>query len=178
MISHYLDSKKQEVNGFNRFSKFIVVGNGFDGMIDITFLEYHNWDELKIDFPSKFRKLYCWGEWDLKIYQVPQNYKLVEKHKDYRVPNKGKEIAEFSYMEVGEKLDLLISNNIIHFISETIEVREEIDHNCEELVVITEIFEKYKTILLFEDLDNKDFTDKNYPGNAATFNSKLYEDLN
>lgn len=176
MISHCLSTRKQEVKKFDRFSKFIVVGNGFDGMIDIHFLEYDNWESLKLDFPEKFRQLHCWGEWDLKIYQVPSNYKLIEKHKNYMIPNKGKEIAEYSYMEVGKRLDLFISNSLIHFVSETTDVHEKLDHNTGEIIMEASIYEEYKTIHLEEDLDDKEFTEKNYPGNVKNLYTILYDD--
>lgn len=193
MIKHYLSTKTKKVTGFNRFSKFVVLGNNIDGMVSIKHEEFENWADFTTRFPEMYKNIDFFGEWSLNIYQVPDDYKLKYKYGYYKVPDKGKMIADIGYMEIaGEQIDVFISNALIHFQSRStagtenwdndidfdtivdINTDTDIDDENERDFEVTEIFEQYLTILLHEELDCKTFNDIDYPGNAGNVHHEIY----
>jgi hypothetical protein len=183
MITHHLTNKVKTIRGFNRFSKFLVIGNNIDGYISIGLEEFKNWEDFKKRFPDMYRKITFQGEWSLNIYQVPDDYKIKLNHGYYKIPNKGKMIADIGYMEIaGKQLDVVITNGIMHFQSRTIdgtenwdpEYKSDQDSNDAIDFLETEVYEDFLTIILKEDLDYKTFKDEVYPGNAGAIHHEIY----
>ena len=183
MITHHITNKVKTVKGFNRFSKFLVIGNHIDGYISIGQEEFKNWEDFKQRFPDMYRDLTFQGEWSLHIYQVPNDYKIKYKCEYYKVPNKAKMIADIGYMEIaGEQLDVFISNGLMHFQSRTIDGTEnwETEFNFDKEVddeidfYETSVTEDFLTIILKEDLDYKKFKDDVYPGNAGALHHEIF----
>ncbi len=46
MIIHSLTSKTKNITGFDRFSKFFVLGNNIDSYISIRREEFKNWEDF------------------------------------------------------------------------------------------------------------------------------------
>jgi len=192
MIKHSLLNKTKTVTGFNRFSKFIVLGNNIDGFVNIGHEEFENWEDFTNRFPEIYRNIRFAGEWSLNIYQVPDDYRIKYQYGYFKVPNKGKIIAEIGYMEiVGHHMDVFISNAIIHFQSRTLDSTENWDHDFDTVINIdydndiesdkdfvdSEIYEQYLTIFLREKLDGKTFNDIDYPGDAGRVHQEIYSQL-
>ena len=182
MITHSLLNKTKTVTGFNRFSKFLVLGNNKDGMVSIKHEEFENWADFTNRFPVMYKNIDFFGEWSLIIYQVPDDYKIKYQFGYFKVPNKGKIIADVGYMEiVGDHMDVFISNAIIHFQSRSLDSSENWDNDFDAVINIdydndiesdkdfvdSEIYEQYLTIFLREKLDGKTFNDIDYPGDAG-----------
>ena len=181
MITHHLTNKVKIITGINRFSKILVIGNNIDGYISLGVEEFQNWEDFMQRFPDMYRHISFEGEWSLNIYQVPDDFKIKLKHGYYKVPNKGKMIADIGYMEIaGEQMDLFISNAIIHFQSRTIDATENWDADFDEEngdetdFMDTEVTEDFLTIILKEDIDNKSFIDNEYPGHVGAIHHEIF----
>lgn len=177
MITHSLLNKTKTVTGFNRFSKFIALGNNIDGFVNIGHEEFENWEDFTNRFPEIYRNIRFAGEWSLNIYQVPDDYRIKYQYGYFMVPKKGKMIADIGYMQIaGKHMDVFISNAIIHFSSKTIyytknKPNPDLDQEA------TEITEEFLTILLHEELDRKSFNDIDYPGDARRVHHETYSYL-
>ena len=191
MITHNLLNKTKTVTGFNRFSKFVVLGNNIDGFVNIGLEEFEDWEDFTKRFPDMYRAIRFSGEWSLNIYQVPDDYKIKYQYGYYKVPNKGKMIADIGYMQMaGEHMDVFVSNALIHFQSRTLECTENWYNDFDTIIRIdsdndienkderdfedSEITEQYLTILLREELNGKTFNDIDYPGDAGKVHHEIY----
>jgi len=77
MVEHKLKSKTKTVNRFNRFSKFILIGNKIDGYVSSSGnIEFNNYEEVKLQLPKIIKELEFGGEWRLTLYQVPHKYSI------------------------------------------------------------------------------------------------------
>lgn len=174
MISHHLTNKVKTVKGFNRFSKFLVIGNNIDGFVNIKQVEFKNWEDFKQRFPDIYQKINFAGEWSLKIYQVPDDYKIKYMYEYYKVPYKGKMIADIGYMQMaGKQLDVFISNGMIHFSSRSTDTTENWGKDKEDFED-TDIYEDFLTVILKEDIDNKTYSNDDYPGDAGAVHHERY----
>jgi len=96
IISYSAQSYKRSID-FN--SNFLLIGNNIDGRVDVDIVNFNNFEELKLSLPAILVNLECSGEWNLKLYQVPQQFKIIKKYGYYKVPSRGKLIFEHSYMD-------------------------------------------------------------------------------
>lgn len=192
MITHSLLNKTKTVTGFNRFSKFLVLGNNIDGMVSIKHEEFENWADFTNRFPDMYKNIDFSGEWSLIIYQVPDDYKIKYQYGYFMVPSKGKIIADIGYMEIaGVHMDVFISNAIIHFQSRSLDSTENWDNDFDAVINIdydndiesdkdfvdSEIYEQYLTIFLREKLDGKTFNDIDYPDDAGRVHQEIYSQV-
>lgn len=174
MITHSLNNRIKIITGFNRFSKFLVLGNNIDGFVNIKQEEFKDWADLMQRFPEMYRNLKFAGEWSLNIYQVPDDYKIKYQYGYFMVPKKGKMIADIGYMQVaGKKLDVFISNGMLHFNSRSADTTNNYYKGIEDLKG-TIIYEEFLTIILREEIDNVCFKDEYYPGNADAIHHEMY----
>jgi|SRR5690554_6657743 len=160
MISNYT-TKELRYKSFNRFSKFVLIGNNVDGYINVNLIEFDNFEKVKKELPHIINTLYFEGEWNLSLYQVPANYKIRYMYDYYKVPSRGKLILELTYMNVSEKVGIFISDAIIHVFSTTGIIAE----NYDLTLNITEgkEFKDYITVLLYEETrDIKTITSETY----------------
>lgn len=114
MVNFNLTSHKRKFSRFDRFSKFVLIGNDIDGMVNIDIIEFENYENVKERLPIIFENLYFEGEWTLHLYQVPEKWTVHNKYGYYRVPSKGKMVFEFSYMNAGRRNHIFLTNTIIH----------------------------------------------------------------
>jgi len=102
-------TKELRYKSLNRFSKFVLIGNNIDGFVNIDVVEFENFDEVKMKLPSIVKSLKFEGEWNLSLYQIPDNFKIKHLYGYYIVPQKGKLILELSYMNVCKNVNVFIS---------------------------------------------------------------------
>lgn len=162
MITHYLENRIKTFSGFNRFSKFLLIGNKIDGYLNIDVQEFKNFEEVKKELPNLIRTLDFGGEWNLSFYQVPDKFMINLKWNYFSIPSKGKKIFELSYMNVYSEIEVFLSNSLIQFSfseTEALEDEESIDPKLN-----FEIYEAFHTIHLKEKLNHLNFEEDNYPG--------------
>ena len=164
MIKKTIKSELHKKTGFNEFSKFLAVGLGIDGWVKYPTTEFQNWDDLKQRFPETIKNLKCAGEWRIEIYQVENDYKIIRKVRGNELPNKGKNICSFGYMQAGEKNEVFISDYLIQFKSISLEKR--IGYGPE---IKIEIYENITTYIYNVGYESKEYTFKNYPGDYSSF---------
>lgn len=83
----------------NPNAKFILIGNNIDGFVSFDFKEFKNFDEVKENLFDILHNIYCVGEWNISLYQVEEGYKIRKKYGYYKIPNRGKMIYCYSYMD-------------------------------------------------------------------------------
>jgi hypothetical protein len=120
---------------------------------------------------------------------VRDDYKIKYQYGYFKVPNKGKMIADIGYMQLaGEQMDVFVSNAIIHFQSRSLESTENWENDIDAVINIdydsdiesdkdfvdSLIYEEYLTIFLCEKLDGKTFNDMDYPGDAGNVHHEIY----
>jgi hypothetical protein len=93
LYSEYKSRKR-----LNPLSKFIMIGNDIDGGVNFDMQEFENFEQVKLHLFEILTNLKFCGEWDIKLYQVDDNYKIQHLYGYYRKPKKGKLIFKYSYM--------------------------------------------------------------------------------
>lgn len=78
--------------------KFIIIGNNIDGLVNFNFQEYESFKQLTCSLENVLKSIKGIDEWDINIYQVPFNYKIIHRYGYYKLPNPGKHILRHSYM--------------------------------------------------------------------------------
>jgi hypothetical protein len=160
MISYNI-TKELRYKSFNRFSKFALIGNDVDGFVNVRIVEFDNFEEVKKKLPSIIKSLKFEGEWNLSLYQIPDDLIIKHLYGYYMVPKRGKLILEITYMNVCRNLDIFITDAIIHIFSTTGIQKDSYGKNTE--IAKGQIFEEYITVLLYEDTKNrKCITDELY----------------
>lgn len=94
---HYSD--KTYTRKINYSSRFILIGNNFDGHIDFDYREFEGFEDLKANLQDILVGLKGVGEWKIDLYQVNQSYQVNVKYGYYRYPSRGKLIYSYSYMD-------------------------------------------------------------------------------
>ena len=173
MVKHNIYSNSQVVNKFNRFSKFLLIGNKIDGYVDFDIKEFENFEDVKLQLPEIIRHLDFAGEWSLRLYQVPYSYSINKLYGYYRVPSKSILIFDFDYMLAGQENELIISNKILHFTIKCKVINENWDDKKDHWDF--ELYEEYLTIMLNEDIDGKEYKNHKYPGDIGLLEKSIYE---
>lgn len=164
MIQHTVNTKHSKFRRFDRFSKFVLIGNNIDGRVNVWTEEFQNFEEVKQSLPKIFQELDFEGEWTLKLYQVPDNYTIHHRYGYYKVPSRGKLVLEYSYMVAGDEIEIFITNKMIHIAS----ISKSIDRYwkpIEEEKECLQIYEEYVTVELIENLDGREIKNAEYRGN-------------
>lgn len=151
IISHF--------RGFNRYSKFILIGNQIDGFLKFDKEVFNSYEDVKEWLPQIIHELEAGGEWALELYQVPDNFRIWRKYGYYEVPSRGRRVFNLTYMNFGRLGRCFAGNNIIHFESRTIEK----DSYTQKETILYQ-FEKNYSIHLHEKEDTFTFDVKDYPG--------------
>jgi len=139
--------KKLVYKSFNRFSNFALIGNDIDGFINIDIVKFENFEEVKENLPLMINSLKFEGEWNLSLYQIPNDFKIKHLYGYYRVPKKGKLILELSYMNICRNIGIFITDSLIHVFSKTNLWFERQSKNKEPN---GELYEDFITVLLYE----------------------------
>jgi hypothetical protein len=164
MIRYNIKTEQRKFRGFDRFSKFLLVGNNIDGYVDIGVVEFNYFQEVIEQLPTLLEKMECTGEWNLKFFQVPDSYKLCEKYGYYKYPSRGKLIFELTYDRTPlQIIKVSIDNSMIHFglIDKDIEEDwDEEEEDEEDYFIDLNLDEFYLTILLVESEQKKEIKDK------------------
>jgi hypothetical protein len=129
---HPLDKTETEIGyeektyarTIDKFSKFVLIGNNIDGIVEFSFCEFANFEEVKEKIPQILYELVAFGEWDLILYQVPENYIIKKRYGYYKYPNKGRKIYEHNYMDLPIK-DIHFKDNTILFIGCKLSIEED-----------------------------------------------------
>jgi hypothetical protein len=174
MIRYYHNHTKRRFSKFDRFSKFLLAGNNIDGRVNVWTEVFQNFEEVKIRLPEIYANLEYEGEWDTSLYQVPDEFRIHHRWGYYKYPNRGRLVFNYSYMDVGDNIELSISNSIIHFsgLSRTFEeARNSQNDEIHKFV----IYEEYMTIELVEPIDGKIFTNFAYPGDFEHLMENRYQ---
>jgi hypothetical protein len=149
MITIY-QTKKLLKKSFNKFSKFVLIGNDIDGFVNVDIIEFENFDSVKSYLPNIIKNLNYAGEWDLKLYQIDTQLKIKLLYEYYRVPSKGKLILALSYMNMSEFNEITITDGLIHLYSYSgLFVDEEDKYSGE--IINGSVDEDYLTILLYQE---------------------------
>lgn len=117
--------EKSYTRKIDKHSKFILIGNNIDGIVQFNFCEFANFEEVKEKLPQTLYDLEAWGEWNLSLYQVPENYKIRRKYGYYKYPNRGKHIYSHTYMDLPIK-DVHFKRNSILFIGCKLYIEEDL----------------------------------------------------
>jgi hypothetical protein len=141
-ISYTAQSYKRTID-YN--SKFILIGNNIDGIVDVDQISFNNFEELKLKLPGILVNIECSGEWDLKLYQVQKNFKISKKYGYYKVPSSGKLILQHSYMDYPVK-SFEFSNHRLEIIGSHMEIIENWNAKSNEDFLNYEIAVEVKTI--------------------------------
>lgn len=166
IISHF--------RGFNRYSKFILIGNEIDGFLRFDKEIFNSYEEVKEGLPQIINQLEAGGEWALELYQVPENFRIWRKYGYYEVPSRGRRVFKLSYMNWGRLGRCFVGNNIIHFESRSIE-----KDSYSQPETILKVYEENYTILLHENEDKFTFYVKDYPGDLEKMEKeRLYQRKN
>jgi len=116
MINYSIELKQKKFRGFDRFSKFILIGNNIDGWVDIDIIKFDTFQEVIENMPSLLENFTCDGEWNLTFYQVPENYKILKRYGYYNYPSNGKVVFELTYDRFPlQRIKVYIDNSLIHF---------------------------------------------------------------
>ena len=134
---------------FNKFSRFILIGNNIDGFVNFDMMEFDNFDAVKSIFPNIIKNLQYEGEWDLKLYQINDPLKIKLLYGYYRVPAKGKLILNLSYMNMNKHREVTINDSLIHVYSYNDLDFDEYDKFGKPKDGT--IHEEYVTVLLFQE---------------------------
>jgi hypothetical protein len=163
-ITHYLSNKISHFRGFNRYAKFLLIGNRIDGFLNFDTKVFNSYAEVKEFLPEIIYKIEAGGEWALELYQVPDNYKIRREFGYYKVPTRGKKVFRLGYMNFGSLVRCFIGNAVIHFESQSI--HEETENFITSPAITTfSVFEENYTIHLHEIKDKLEFNLADYPGN-------------
>lgn len=125
--------------------QFILIGNSIDGCIDVDLIIFKDFEDLKTKIPSILANLECFGEWDLKLFQVTNPYKIIKKHGYYKTPNRGKLIFDHSYMDYNIK-SVQFKNDKMEIIGSHMEIIENWNAKSNEDFLNYEIDIAIKTI--------------------------------
>lgn len=129
MVNYDIELKLKKFRGFDRFSKFVLIGNNIDGWVDIGIVNFDSFQEVIENLPSLLENFSCSGEWNLTFYQVPDNYNIKQKYGYYNYPSKGRVIFEITYDRYPlQRIKVYIDNSLIHFCF----IDKEVDENWEE----------------------------------------------
>jgi hypothetical protein len=113
MINLY-STKRVTSKTINLFSKFVLIGNNIDGFVDVGIQEFENFEDLKFRLPNIIENIGFAGEWDLKLYQIPDQLKIKRLYGYYKVPLRGRLIFELSYMNADKNIEVFITEGMIH----------------------------------------------------------------
>lgn len=80
-------------------SKFILIGNAINGAIDFDMEIFNDFHDVMLRFPSILKNIKGSGEWDVKLFQVPDHYRITCQKGIYKKPNYGRIIYTYSYMD-------------------------------------------------------------------------------
>lgn len=169
-IQHLVSNEIQEIVGFNRFHQFFLIPDRIDGGLSAEFQQFENFEEVKRQLPKIIEELEFFGEWALRLIQVPKS-KIVDSDIDFILRN-GIEIFEINYMNFNPYTKVFLSNSLIHFYSELIDGEEdweEIDPS-----INFDIEEPHITILLKEEINEVQFLEEHYPGDIDLIYKKYY----
>ncbi len=172
MVTHDFEVIKKVVKGFNRFSKFILLGNNIDGFVSVDFQEFDNFQLVIEQLPDIVKNLDYRGEWDLRLFQVPKDYTIDILYGYYKVPSKGTMIFELTYMMVGDENSVILSNSLVQFICKSFDAREKWD---EDEHLEFEIMEEHYTFFLKERINGKKYKNIRYPGDFDELLKWLYK---
>lgn len=134
---------------FNKFSRFILIGNNIDGSVNVDMIDFDNFDAVKLMLPNIIKNLKFEGEWDLKLYQIHGELKIKVLYGAYRIVAKGKLILTLSYMNVDKYREVTINDSLIHVYSYN-DIGYDIYSDAEHIDDGT-IYEEYVTVLLFSE---------------------------
>lgn len=154
MVTIYT-TKELKYKSFNKFSRFVLIGNNIDGYVDVDMIEFEDFEDVKSRLSDIIESINFAGEWDLKFYQVPDNYNIKLLYGYYKVPRRGKLIFELNYCRnIGEKIKVFINDAVIHFhlTTEFIKYDEESE---DELLWNVDVDEEFLTILLYDKFEKK-----------------------
>lgn len=172
MIRYDLNHTKRKFSKFDRFSKFLLIGNNIDGRVNIWTEVFQDFEEVKAKLPEIFSSLEYEGEWTLKLYQVPDKYAIHHKYGYYKVPSRGRLVFEYSYMVEGEDIDFHITNSMIH-VSSISKSKGETWNKKKGEEDDLKVYEEYVTVELIEDIDGREIKNAEYRGDKE----ELFKDV-
>lgn len=173
-IKHMLSNQISHFRGFNRHSKFILIGNQIDGFLKFDKEVFNSYEDVKEGLPQIIHQLEAGGEWALELYQVPNNFRIWKKYGYYEVPSRGRKVFLLNYMNFGRLERCFTGNSLIHFESRSIDK----DYYSQPETILN-IYEDNYTILLHENEDTYAFLVNDYPGDLEKIEKeRLYQRKN
>jgi hypothetical protein len=113
-ITYHIDTKAEVFRDFNRFSKFVLVGNSFGGYVNVQLRTFDCFEEVIKSLPRIINDLAFYGKWDICLYQVPTHFRLIEKPKHYKIPDKGKMIFKLDHLIATSFMNIFVTFSVIH----------------------------------------------------------------
>jgi hypothetical protein len=141
-INYNAQSYKRSID-YN--SNFILIGNNIDGNVNLDSITFRDFEDLKLRLPQIFDNLEYFGEWDLKLYQVSNSCQIIKKYGYYKIPNSGKLIFEYNYMDYHIK-SILFKDQKMEIIGSHMKVIENWNAKSDEDFLNYEIDIEVKTI--------------------------------
>ncbi|GEM_PF-4974528 len=146
MINIY-PTKKVYCKTLDKFSKFVLIGNNIDGFVNVNIVEFANFEEVKFNLPRILMNLRYEGEWNLSLYQIPDNFRVRHLYGYYRVPFRGKLILDLSYMNIRKHVVTSITDALIHVYSHS-DVQTDQRDNKTGKMLDGSVYEEYITVML------------------------------
>lgn len=172
-ITHYVNNKISHFRGFNRYAKFLLIGNQIDGFLNFDTKVFNSYAEVKEFLPEIIYKIEAGGEWALELYQVPDNYKIRRAFGYYKVPSRGKKVFRLGYMNFGSLVRCFIGNSVIHIESQSI--HEDTENLIASPPITTYgVYEENYTIHLHEIEDKLEFSLAEYPGDLEKIKKERF----
>ena len=159
MINIY-PTKKVYCKTLDKFSKFVLIGNDIDGFVNVNIVEFSNFEEVKSKLPKVLMNLRYEGEWNLSLYQIPDNFKVKNLYGRYRVPFRGKLILDLSYMNIQKHVVTSLTDAMIHIYSHSDVYMDNRDDVTGQMIDGT-VYEEYITVMLNPEIRKNKNLDQN-----------------
>ncbi|WP_194976275.1 hypothetical protein [Aquiflexum lacus] len=173
MITYHLNRHIEIFKGFNRFSKFILIGNSSYGYLNVKKVNFDCFEEVIKKLPIIINDLAFNGKWDLTLYQITGQYDLIEKSKNHFIPKKGRRVFKLDDQIATTFMDIFVNFSIIHLALCNKEIKTNIVPG--ESSYFIELSENYLTIHLEENIHQKSISLKIFNGDQdKLFDSYRY----
>nr|MBI1231185.1 hypothetical protein [Cytophagales bacterium] len=178
MVNYDIELKLTKFRSFDRFSKFVLIGNNIDGWVDIGIVKFETFQEVIEKLPAILENFTCAGEWHITLYQVSDNYKIKQRYGYYKYPTKGRLIFELTYDRYPlDKIKLYVANSLIHFcfIGKEVDENWDIDEGDEETEFLDLSFnEFYWSIHLIEKNPIKNIKNHEFKLSPESYHRVIY----
>lgn len=172
-ISFHIERSTVIFKGFNRFSKFLLIGNYTSGYVNVKIKEFQNFEQVIKLLPGIINDLAFYGKWELALYQVPRSYTMIEHPQSLRIPKNGIPIFKLDHQDATRFMDIFVNFSMIHLALYDKQVDQ--SKKGEKIQYHIKLTESYLTIQLEENIHQKKIRLSQYHGDQdKLFDSYRY----